>query len=61
MIFYAGEHGCSKAPRYRRHFWLVYISTGYVFDGRDPQQLPYKTKAKPNPLQLYGRTKRDRE
>ena len=43
------------------NFRLVYISTDFVFDGRDPEQLPYKTTAKTNPLQFYGRTKRDGE
>ncbi|KAJ3769298.1 hypothetical protein FB446DRAFT_766288 [Lentinula raphanica] len=39
-------------------FTLVYISTDYVFDGTSP---PYTPSAKTNPLQLYGRTKRDGE
>ncbi|KAF9495034.1 NAD-binding protein [Pleurotus eryngii] len=39
-------------------FRLVYISTDYVFDGTSP---PYAPSATPNPLQLYGRTKRDGE
>jgi len=33
---------------------LVYISTDYVFDGRDP---PYKPGSEANPLQDYGVTK----
>ncbi|TFK38122.1 hypothetical protein BDQ12DRAFT_684002 [Crucibulum laeve] len=37
---------------------LVYISTDYVFDGRSP---PYTPSSITNPLQLYGRTKRDGE
>ncbi|KAF7319002.1 RmlD-sub-bind domain-containing protein [Mycena chlorophos] len=40
------------------HFTLIYISTDYVFDGTAP---PYAPAAKPNPLQLYGRTKLDGE
>ena len=53
------RHLATLAVKY--NFRLVYISTDYVFDGRDPEQLPYKTNAKTNPLQLYGRTKRDGE
>ena len=39
-------------------FTLVYISTDYVLDGTSP---PYMPDAATNPLQLYGRTKRDGE
>ncbi|KAH7873716.1 uncharacterized protein C8R40DRAFT_1111459 [Lentinula edodes] len=39
-------------------YTLVYVSTDYVFDGNSP---PYTPSAKTNPLQLYGRTKRDGE
>ncbi|KAI1794474.1 NAD(P)-binding protein [Ganoderma leucocontextum] len=39
-------------------FKLVYISTDYVFDGTSP---PYAPSAVPNPLNLYGITKRDGE
>lgn len=35
--------------------WLVHISTDYVFDGE--QNVPYTTSAKPNPVNVYGRTK----
>jgi S-adenosylmethionine synthetase len=38
--------------------WLVLISTDYVFDGVTP---PYGTAAPTNPLNLYGRSKRDGE
>jgi len=38
--------------------WLVYISTDYVFDGLTP---PYPTSAPTNPLNLYGRSKRNGE
>ena len=38
--------------------WLVYISTDYVFDGTTP---PYATNAPTNPLNFYGRSKRDGE
>ena len=36
----------------------VYFSTDYVFDGTSP---PYVPSAQPNPLNLYGITKRDAE
>lgn len=39
-------------------FTLVYISTDYVFDGKTP---PYAPTAVTNPLQAYGKTKRDGE
>jgi S-adenosylmethionine synthetase len=39
-------------------FTLIYISTDYVFDGKSP---PYEVDAIPNPIQLYGLTKRTGE
>lgn len=33
---------------------LVYISTDYVFDGKNP---PYNEESQPNPVNLYGATK----
>lgn len=39
-------------------FTLIYISTDYVFDGTSP---PYEPTSQTNPLQLYGKTKRDGE
>jgi len=39
-------------------FILVFISTEYVFDGTSP---PYVPSAQPNPINLYGMTKRDAE
>lgn len=33
---------------------IIYISTNYVFDGKNP---PYKEDDRPNPLNLYGKTK----
>ena len=38
--------------------WLVFISTDYVFDGVTP---PYQPGALTNPLNCYGRSKRDGE
>lgn len=38
--------------------WMIYISTDYVFDGRNP---PYKTDDKRNPLNKYGKSKADGE
>lgn len=37
---------------------LLYISTDYVFDGRNP---PYKVEDKPNPLNDYGKLKLEGE
>lgn len=44
---------CSK-----RGIFLLYMSTDYVFDGRNP---PYKPGDTTNPLNTYGQTKRDGE
>ncbi|RSH91279.1 hypothetical protein EHS25_009578 [Saitozyma podzolica] len=41
-----------------RGFQLIYISTDYVFNGRNP---PYEVNDEPDPLQSYGRQKRDGE
>ncbi|XP_034033440.1 methionine adenosyltransferase 2 subunit beta [Thalassophryne amazonica] len=38
--------------------FFLYISTDYVFDGRNP---PYGEDDSPNPLNLYGRSKLDGE
>lgn len=37
---------------------MIFISTDYVFDGTQP---PYATNAETNPLNFYGKTKRDAE
>lgn len=37
---------------------FIFISTDYVFDGRNP---PYSEDAKPNPLNKYGKTKAEAE
>jgi dTDP-4-dehydrorhamnose reductase len=39
--------------------WLTHVSTDYVFDGA--QNRPYATGAKPQPLNVYGRTKLEGE
>ena len=38
--------------------WLLYISTDYVFDGKNA---PYKPNSTTNPLNLYGKLKLDGE
>jgi len=38
--------------------WVLYISTDYVFDGKNP---PYKEDAQPNPLNKYGVSKLEGE
>jgi dTDP-4-dehydrorhamnose reductase len=38
---------------------LVYLSTDYVFDGR--QRVPYCETDEPNPINVYGRSKREGE
>ena len=39
----------------RRNVWLLHYSTDYVFDGEKPGL--YSESDKPNPLNIYGRTK----
>jgi dTDP-4-dehydrorhamnose reductase len=39
--------------------WLVHYSTDYVFDGE--KRTPYTEDDTPNPINVYGRTKRDGE
>lgn len=38
--------------------WVLFISTDYVFDGKNP---PYKVTDEPNPLNLYGKSKMEGE
>jgi len=38
--------------------WLLYISTDYVFDGKNP---PYQPNSDPNPLSIYGKSKLEGE
>jgi len=40
------------------HCWFLYISTDYVFDGKNP---PYSPNAETNPLNEYGKLKREAE
>ena len=42
----------------QRNIYLLYISTDYVFDGKDP---PYAPNAPTNPLNAYGQSKLDGE
>jgi len=44
----------------KRNIFLVYISTDYVFPGRIGEA-PYKTTDKPDPPNIYGRTKYEGE
>ncbi len=37
---------------------MIYISTGFVFDGKNP---PYTEQSTPNPLSIYGKTKYEGE
>ena len=37
---------------------MLYISTDYVFDGKNP---PYRESDEPNPLNFYGKSKLDGE
>jgi len=48
----ATENIAKLAAKY--NVFMVYISTDYVFDGT---KSPYSTDAKPNPINLYGKTK----
>ena len=40
---------------------MVYISTDYVFDGKKTIWTPYSELEEPNPLNVYGKTKREGE
>ncbi|KAL1871312.1 hypothetical protein VTK73DRAFT_2108 [Phialemonium thermophilum] len=43
-----------------RHIFLIYISTDYVFSGKEGEA-PYEADAAPGPTNLYGQTKLDGE
>ena len=38
--------------------WVLFISTDYVFDGKNP---PYAVGDQPNPLNKYGKSKLEGE
>ena len=42
----------------KQNVFVLYVSTDYVFDGKAP---PYKPTCQPNPLNAYGRLKREGE
>mmetsp|Transcript_7499 Transcript_7499/g.13478 ORF Transcript_7499/g.13478 Transcript_7499/m.13478 type:complete len:398 (-) Transcript_7499:71-1264(-) len=42
----------------RLNIWLIFVSTDYVFDGKQP---PYSHEAVPNPLNGYGKQKYEAE
>jgi S-adenosylmethionine synthetase len=46
-------HACKD-----RSIWFLYISTDYVFDGKNP---PYSETSAPNPLNFYGKCKHEGE
>ncbi|XP_046899213.1 methionine adenosyltransferase 2 subunit beta isoform X1 [Hypomesus transpacificus] len=48
----------AKEAASNQGIFLIYISTDYVFDGRNP---PYGENDTPNPLNLYGRSKLEGE
>ncbi|XP_021339207.1 methionine adenosyltransferase 2 subunit beta-like isoform X3 [Mizuhopecten yessoensis] len=52
----ATRHICELAVK--TGAWVLYISTDYVFDGKNP---PYNEDASTNPLNKYGVSKRDGE
>jgi len=49
---HATEHLAKLAKQHGA--WFLYISTDYVFDGKNP---PYKPDSKTNPLNFYAKTK----
>ncbi|XP_060792347.1 methionine adenosyltransferase 2 subunit beta isoform X3 [Neoarius graeffei] len=47
-------HACTTLAKEAAGIFLIYISTDYVFDGRNP---PYGENDTPNPLNMYGKSK----
>ncbi|NP_001188160.1 methionine adenosyltransferase 2 subunit beta [Ictalurus punctatus] len=47
-------HACATLAKEAAGIFLIYISTDYVFDGRNP---PYGGNDTPNPLNMYGKSK----
>lgn len=47
-------HACATLAKEAAGIFLIYISTDYVFDGRNP---PYGENDTPNPLNMYGKSK----
>ncbi|KAK2827081.1 hypothetical protein Q7C36_018007 [Tachysurus vachellii] len=47
-------HACATLAKEAGGVFLIYISTDYVFDGRNP---PYGENDTPNPLNMYGKSK----
>jgi len=50
------EHATENLAKLAKQYgaWFLYVSTDYVFDGKNP---PYKPDSKPNPLNFYAKTK----
>ncbi|XP_035383590.1 methionine adenosyltransferase 2 subunit beta isoform X1 [Electrophorus electricus] len=51
-------HACATLAKEAAGIFLLYISTDYVFDGRNP---PYGENDAPNPLNMYGKSKLEGE
>ncbi|XP_048851066.1 methionine adenosyltransferase 2 subunit beta isoform X1 [Brienomyrus brachyistius] len=51
-------HASATLAKESAGMFLIYISTDYVFDGRNP---PYGENDAPNPLNLYGKSKLEGE
>ncbi|XP_076836325.1 methionine adenosyltransferase 2 subunit beta isoform X2 [Brachyhypopomus gauderio] len=51
-------HACATLAKEAADIFLLYISTDYVFDGRNP---PYGENDAPGPLNMYGKSKLEGE